>query len=63
MTLNHYYIYYANLSRAMRAPWVDRFLNNEIYCYLLSKKRRGPPVATPSYRLAGGDRNLRPAAM
>ena len=42
------------LSRAMRAPWVDRFLNNEIYCYLLFKKRCGPPVAIPSDHLAGG---------
>ena len=23
--------HYAKLSRAMRAPWVDRFLNNETY--------------------------------
>ena len=55
-------LHYAKLSRAMRPPWVDRFLNNEIYCYPLSKKRCGPPVAIPSDRLAGGDRNLRPAA-
>ena len=39
--------HYAKLSRAMRAPWVDRFLNNEIYCYPLSKKRCGSPVAIP----------------
>ena len=54
--------HYAKLSRAMRAPWVDRFLNNEIYCYPLSKERCGPPIAIPSDRLAGGDRNLRPTA-
>ena len=24
--------HYAKLSRAMQATWVDRFLNNEIYC-------------------------------
>ena len=54
--------HYAKLSRVMRAPWVNRFLNNEIYCYPLSKKRSGPPVAIPSDRLAGGDPNLRPAA-
>ena len=39
--------HYAKLSRAMRAPWVDRFLNNEIYCYPLSKKRCGPPLRSP----------------
>ena len=26
-------LHYAKLSWAMRAPWVDRFLNNEIYCF------------------------------
>ena len=56
------HFHYVKLSRAMQAPWVDRFLNNEIYCYPLSKKRCGPPVEIPSDRLAGGDRNLRPAA-
>ena len=54
--------HYGKLSRAMWAPLVDRFLNNEIYCYPLSKKRCGPPVSIPSDRLAGGDRKLRPAA-
>ena len=52
--------HYAKLSRAMRASWVDRFLNNEIYCYPLSKKWCGPPIAIPSDHLAGEDRNLRP---
>ena len=46
-------VHYAKLSRALRAPWVDRFLNNEIYCYPLSKKRCGPPIAIPSDRLEG----------
>ena len=46
----------------MRAPWVDCFLNNEIYCYPLSEKQCGPPVAIPSDRLAGGDRNFSLAA-
>ena len=45
---------YAKLSRATRAPWVDRFLNNEIYCYPLSKKRCGPLDAIPLDDLAGG---------
>ena len=40
-------LHYVKLSRAMRATWVDHFLNNEIYCYPLSKKRCGPPVVTP----------------
>ena len=31
--------HYKRLSSAMQAPWVDCFLNNEIYCYPLSKKR------------------------
>ena len=39
--------HYAKLSRAMRAPWVDHFLNNEIYCYPLSKKRCRPPLRSP----------------
>ena len=39
--------HYARLSRAMRAPWVDCFLNNEIYCYLLSKKRCRQPLRSP----------------
>ena len=33
--------HYTKLSRAMRAPWVYHFLNNEIYCYPLSKKLEG----------------------
>ena len=43
-------MHYAKLSRAMRAPWVDRFLNNEIYCYPLSKKRCRPPLRSPPAR-------------
>ena len=39
--------YYAKLSRAMWAPWMDRFGNNEIYFYPLSKKRCGPPLRSP----------------
>ena len=35
------------LSRAMRTSWVGRFLNNEIYCYPLSKKRCGSPLRSP----------------
>ena len=54
-------VHYAKLSQAMRAPWVDRFLNNEMYCYPLSKKRRGHPAAIPSDCLPGGTLNLRPA--
>ena len=54
--------HYMKLSRVIWAPWVDRFLNNEIYCYPLSEKRCRPPVAIPSDGLAGGDRNLRLAA-
>ena len=42
--------HYAKLSRSMRAPWVDCFLNNEIYCYPLSKKRCPPPPPTPLHR-------------
>ena len=45
--------HFAKLSRAMQAPWVDRFLNNEIYCYPLSKKRCGPrfdPLGSPGWR-------------
>ena len=48
--LNHY----AKLSRAMRAPWVDRFLNNEIYCYPLSKKRCRRPLRSPPARRSEG---------
>ena len=49
--------HYAKLSRAMRAPWVDRFLNNEIYCYPLSgplENYVGAPtyfVGAPTYYL------------
>ena len=39
--------HHVKLSRAIRPPWVDRFLNNEIYCYPLSKKRCGPPLRPP----------------
>ena len=52
--------HYAKLSRAMRAPWVDRFLNNEIYCYPLSTKQT--LITIPSGQAIRGDRNLRPAA-
>ena len=46
--------HYAKLSRAMRSPWVDRFLNNEIYCYPLSKKRCRPPLRSPPVRRSKG---------
>ena len=39
--------HYGKLCRAMRAPWVDRSLNNQIYCYPLFKKRRGPLLRSP----------------
>ena len=39
--------HFAKLSRAMRAPWMDRFGNDKIYCYPLSKKRCGPPRCDP----------------
>ena len=45
--------YYAKLSRVMQAPWMDRFGNTEIYCYLLSKMQCGPcsdPLRSPSER-------------
>ena len=48
------WLHYAKLSRAMRAPWVDRFLNNEIYCYPLSKKRCRPPLRSPPARRSEG---------
>ena len=35
-------------------PWVDRFLNNEIYCYPLSKKRCRPPWWSPPARQSEG---------
>ena len=47
-------MHYAKLSRAMRAPWVDRFLNNEIYCYPLSKKWCRPPLRSPPARRSEG---------
>ena len=52
--------HYAKLSRAMRAPWMNRFGNNQIYCcYFLYKMRCGTiPSACP----ARGDRHLMPAA-
>ena len=46
--------HYAKLSRAMRAPWVDHFLNNEIYCYPLSKKRCRPPLRSPLAKRSKG---------
>ena len=46
--------HYAKLSQAMRAPWVDRFLDNEIYCYPLSKKRCRPPLRSPPARRSEG---------
>ena len=46
--------HYAKLSRVMRAPWVDRFLNNEIYCFPLSKKRCWPPLRPPPTRRPEG---------
>ena len=52
--------HYAKLSQAMPDPWMDRFVNSKIYCYPLSKKRCGPPVATPLACLVGGHHNLRP---
>ena len=46
--------HYAKLSQAMRAPWVDRFFNNEIYCYPLSKKRCRPSSRSPTVRRSEG---------
>ena len=46
--------HYAKLSRAMQAPWVDRFLNNEIYCYPSSKKRCRPLLRSPPARRSEG---------
>ena len=52
--LNIYISHYTKLSRAMRAPWVDRFLNNEIYCYPLSKKQCRPLLRSPPTRRSEG---------
>ena len=43
----YHMLHYAKLPRAMQAPWVDRFLNNEIYCYPLLKSGADPQLRSP----------------
>ena len=39
--------HYAKLSRAMRATWMDRFLNNEIFVILCLKSGADPLLRSP----------------